>query len=59
MQDEPVTEADRKTVINLFKEIAEYGNRVRERRAMDAVAQRENLRNKKSKCDVEETSKAT
>lgn len=32
MQDESITEADRIAVINLFKEIAEFGRRVRQRR---------------------------
>jgi len=33
MQSEPITQADRIAVINLFKEIAEFGRRVRQRRA--------------------------
>lgn len=33
MQEESTTEADRIAVINLFKEIAEFGRRVRQRRA--------------------------
>ena len=45
MQSESITEADRIAVINLFKEIAEFGRRVRQRRTGGiAVANRRTRR---------------
>lgn len=37
MQDEPISQADRIAVINLFKEIAAFGRQVRERRTAEAA----------------------
>jgi len=45
MQSEPVTDADRMMVTDLFKEIAAYGRRVRERRAVETA------RDEKTPCD--------
>ena len=59
MQSEPITKAERNAVINLFKEIAEFGHRVRKRRARKAIARCENPQNKKTHCDVGDTSQAS
>ena len=58
MQSDSTTEADRIAVNNLFKEIAEYGRQVRERRAAEkAVAQEENKKSSNPQSAVNETAK--
>ncbi len=56
MQGAPITEADRIAVNNLFKEIAEFGRRVRERRAAEkAVAKQKRKNSGKVQPTVNET----
>ena len=58
MQSDPTTKADRIAVNNLFKEIAEYGRWVRERRAVEkAIADQKKQKPGKAQPAVDESAR--